>query len=148
MSLLAWSRLSANCLDDNTFGPWVLLLYVWVILTLLTHIYCQWTASSLVYVMACRLFGTKPLPQQTITYCHLDPGEQIQWKFNKITMFFVKKMHLKCRLRNGSHFVSTSMYWLIEAEWRIYIRRQPRSLLVQMMACRLVGAKPLSEPTL
>ena len=46
------SRLSANCLDDNTFGPWPLSRYVWVILTLLTHIYCQWTASSLVNVMA------------------------------------------------------------------------------------------------
>ena len=34
---------------------------------------------------------------------------------------------------------------LIEAEWRIYASVNIPSL-VQIMACRLVGAKPLSEP--
>ena len=26
--------------------------------------------------MACRLFGTKPLPEPMLTYCQLDPWEQ------------------------------------------------------------------------
>ena len=34
---------------------------------------------------------------------------------------------------------------LIEADWRIYSSVN-RPSLVQIMACRLVGAKPLSEP--
>ena len=34
------------------------------------------------------------------------------------------------------------LYLLIEAEWRL----QPRSSLVQIMACRLFGGNPLSEP--
>ena len=29
-----------------------------------------------------------------------------------------------------------------------YMRRQPKTSLVQIMACRLFGAKPLSEPKL
>ena len=33
-------------------------------------------------------------------------------------------------------------------EWRIYMRRQHRSSLIQIMACRLFGANPLSEPML
>ena len=34
---------------------------------------CQWTGSTLVQIMACRLFGAKPLHEQTLTYCQLDP---------------------------------------------------------------------------
>ena len=34
---------------------------------------CQRTVSALVQVMACRLFGTKPLPKPMLTYCELDP---------------------------------------------------------------------------
>ena len=39
------------------------------------------------------------------------------------------------------------LIWLIEAEWRMYASINKPSF-VQIMACRLVGAKPLSEPTL
>ena len=37
--------------------------------------------STLVQVMACRLFGDKPLPKLMLTYCHLDPREQISVQF-------------------------------------------------------------------
>ena len=33
---------------------------------------CQWTGSTLVQIMACHLFGAKPLPEPTLTYCRLD----------------------------------------------------------------------------
>ena len=36
----------------------------------------QWTWSSLVQIMACRLFGAKPLSEPKLTYCQLDPLEQ------------------------------------------------------------------------
>ena len=32
----------------------------------------QWTGSALVQVMACRLFGAKPLPEPMLTYRQLD----------------------------------------------------------------------------
>ena len=35
----------------------------------------QWTGSAFVQVMACRLFGAKPLPEPMLTYCQLDPQE-------------------------------------------------------------------------
>ena len=41
----------------------------------------QWTGSALVQVMACHLFGAKPLPELMLTHCQLDPQEQISVKF-------------------------------------------------------------------
>ena len=32
----------------------------------------QWTSSSLVQIMACRLLGAKPLPEPMLSYCQLD----------------------------------------------------------------------------
>ena len=33
----------------------------------------QWTGSALVQIMACRLFGTKPLSEPMLGCCQLDP---------------------------------------------------------------------------
>ena len=41
----------------------------------------QWTGSALVQVIACRLFGTKPLPEPMLAYCQLYSWEQISMKF-------------------------------------------------------------------
>ena len=46
----------------------------------------------------------------------------------------------------GCHESVTTLE-LIEAEWRIYASVNKPSL-VQIMACHLAGAKPLSEPML
>ena len=41
----------------------------------------QWSGSSLVQVMACRLFGAKPLPEPMLAYCQLDSWKHISVKF-------------------------------------------------------------------
>ena len=41
----------------------------------------QRTGSALVQIMACRLFGAKPLREQLLAYCQLDSWEQISLKF-------------------------------------------------------------------
>ena len=41
----------------------------------------QYTQQGLVQVMACRLFGAKPLPEPKLTYCQLEPKEQTSMKF-------------------------------------------------------------------
>ena len=43
----------------------------------------QWIESALVQIMACRLFGAKPLPEPMLAYCQLDPWEQ-NFSFMKI----------------------------------------------------------------
>ena len=47
--------------------------------------------------------------------------------------------------QHGRQKVCGIWVYLIEAEWRIYASVNLTSL-VQIMACRLFGAKPLSEP--
>ena len=52
----------------------------------------QWTGSTLVQVMACRLFGAKPLPEPMLDYCQLDPWEQISVKsYSKFIYFNSRK---------------------------------------------------------
>ena len=34
------------------------------------------TSSTLIQLMACHLFGTKPLPKSMLIYCHLDAQEK------------------------------------------------------------------------
>ena len=40
----------------------------------------SWT--TLIQVMACQLFGTKSIPELKLSYCQLDPKEQISVKFS------------------------------------------------------------------
>ena len=61
---------------------------------------CQWTVSSLVQVMACCLFGGKPLPEPMLTYCQLDLKEHILMKYYlKFESFQSRKCIWKCRLQ-------------------------------------------------
>ena len=41
----------------------------------------QWIGSALVQIIACRLFGTKPLSKPMLGYCRLDPQKQTSVKF-------------------------------------------------------------------
>ena len=41
----------------------------------------QWIGSALVQIMACRLFGAKPLSKPMPGYYELDPEEQTSVKF-------------------------------------------------------------------
>ena len=59
----------------------------------------RWTGSSLVHVMACRLFGAKPLPEPMLAHRQLDSWEPISVKFeSKFYHFHSRKFIQKCRL--------------------------------------------------
>ena len=57
----------------------------------------QWTGSALVHIMACCLFGTKPLTEPMLTYYQLHPLEQNQVKSNRNTKLF---KNVVCKLLN------------------------------------------------
>ena len=60
---------------------------------------CQWNESALVQLMACRLFGAKPLPEPMLAYCQLDSREQISVKFeSEFCHFHSRKCFWNCRL--------------------------------------------------
>ena len=59
---------------------------------------CQ-SMLSLVQVMACGLFGAKPLPEPMLAYCQLDSWEQISLIFeSEFCHFHSRKCIWKCRL--------------------------------------------------
>ena len=62
----------------------------------------QWTRSSLVQIMACRLFGAKPLSEAMLTYCQLDPKQYISMKCFWKSSFCSRKCIWKHCLQNGS----------------------------------------------
>ena len=59
----------------------------------------QWTGSLLVQVMACRLFGAKPLPEPVLLYCQLDSWERVSVKYeSELYHLLSRKCTWKCRL--------------------------------------------------
>ena len=74
----------------------------------------QWTGPALVQIMACRLFGAKPLPEIMLVYCQLHSWKQISVKFEsefRILWFIFKKMHLKMSSARMSAILSRGI-WL------------------------------------
>ena len=70
----------------------------------------QWIGSAMVQIMACRLFGTKPLSKPMLGYFQLVRQEQTSVKFwSKIELFHSRKCVGKYRLRNDGHFVQEKM---------------------------------------
>ena len=71
----------------------------------------QYPMPSLVPIMACRLFGAKPLSEPMLDYCQPDHKEQIWMKFylklGRSTCS--KKCIWKCRLQNSDPFDPASV---------------------------------------
>ena len=62
---------------------------------------CQWIGSALVQIMACRLFGAKPLYKPTLGYCQLDPWGQTSVNFNQNIQFSIHEIvseHIACEM--------------------------------------------------
>ena len=74
-----------------------------------THIYASLDLSSLVRVMACRLFGAKPLPKPMFTFCQMVSRTFLMTFPSKFESFHAIKSIWKCRLQNVGHFVLSSM---------------------------------------
>ena len=68
----------------------------------------QWIGSSLVRVMACRLFGAKPLPELMLT-CWT-PGNKFQWNLNRNSVIFIQENAFEIDVcQHGGHFVQVGM---------------------------------------
>ena len=71
------------------------------------------TKSSLVQVIAYRLFGNKPLLELMLAYCELDPQGQIAVKFEIRYKHFLSRKciwKLHAHVPNADHFVQASKY--------------------------------------
>ena len=66
--------------------------------------------SALVQVMACRLFGAKPLPEPMLAYCQLGLlGTNLSEIRIGIPSFSFKKMHLKLSAKRGPSIVGDEL---------------------------------------
>ena len=74
----------------------------------------QWTGSSLVQVVACRLFGAKPLPEPMLVYYQLDSWKHITVKFGILSL---KKMQLKMPSVKMAAILSRGR-WVNHLLWR------------------------------
>ena len=65
----------------------------------------HWTGSSLVHVMACRLFVLKSLPEPMLAYCRMNSWERISMKFaSKFHHFHSKKCIWNCHMSKWQPF--------------------------------------------
>ena len=87
----------------------------------------QYNIPTLVQIMACRLFGAKPLSEQMLHYGQLDPKEHISVKFPlKFQSFRLKKCTWKWRpfclltLYKLHCYKKTSKYIYIFFSWHWY----------------------------
>ena len=70
----------------------------------------QYNIPTLVQIMACRLFGAKPLSEPMLPYSQLDPKELISLKlYLKFRSFHSRKCTWKCHLRNGNYLALASL---------------------------------------
>ena len=64
---------------------------------------CQWIRSALVQIMACRLFGAKPLSKPMLFIVNWTLRNKIGWNFNKNTKRFIHE--------NASETITLSVKW-------------------------------------
>ena len=69
----------------------------------------RWTGSALVQVMACRLFGTKPLPEPMLNYYQFNPQQQTSAKLEPKYILFIDENALE----NVVCEMAVILYWEI-----------------------------------
>ena len=129
---------------------------------------CPWTWLSLVQTLACSLFSPNTSPDPILTYCWLTYREQISVDENEfenavcnvsVITSRTQCLSLLCLfidsdwLGSGYHTYIHMKLWgynLRPFGWTsppsaAFMRQWTGSALVQIMARRLFGAKPLSE---
>ena len=55
----------------------------------------RWTGSSLVQILACRLYGDRPLSEPMLEYCYWAFRNKLQWNFNRNSNIFIQKIAFK-----------------------------------------------------
>ena len=65
----------------------------------------QWTGSTFIQIMACRLFGADTLSKQMLGFCQLDSWERNSESFeSELYHFYWRKYSSKCHLPNWRPF--------------------------------------------
>ena len=118
----------------------------------------QWTGSSLVQTMACRLFGAKPLSEPIMTYCQFKRKEHISvkyylkfkmfhwikciWNWREMASNLSELLCVKLQSRDGCRIIQ-----LIVVLWRHW-RHRTDGLCTSLssMGCQLIPEPMLVHP--
>ena len=90
----------------------------------------QWTGLSLVWIIACRLFGAKSLPEPLMIFYNWIIRNIFRWIFSRKYNTFIKKIHLKMQSANGILLARPQWIKLRFSEtycWQIRVNRIPFS---------------------
>ena len=106
----------------------------------------QWNGSALLQIMACRLFGAKPLPEPMLAHCQLDPWEQNSVKFeSECYHFHSRKYTWKCLLPewrsfcSGGRWVNNLVYYLlIKPLFWLTLKMPMDQNLFSTLFCRMI----------
>ena len=74
----------------------------------------HWTGSSLIQMMACRLFGAELLPEPMMI---LSIGTNLNFESKQYNDFHSRNCIIESRLRSGGHVVHVSICWINSAAW-------------------------------
>ena len=103
----SWVKICSQYLINDQLNSFkTILIYLLTHLPLVPHICVSELGPSMVLVMACRLFGAKPLPEPMLAYCQLDSCEQISVKLHN---FIQENAFENIVCQNGGHFVQGEM---------------------------------------
>ena len=94
---------------------------------------CRRAGSSLVQVMDCHMFCTKPLPEPMLIDGQFDAQESSSVKLK--SKFHCRKCNSKCYLQNGSHFV-----------WPLWINLCPEEFFMASVICTSVSPSSICQP--
>ena len=77
----------------------------------------QWNGWAIVQIMACRLFGAKPLPEPCWLIVNWNLRNKFQWNSNQNTKLFIHENAHECVVcQIGSHFVQGGMITCFAAD--------------------------------
>ena len=70
----------------------------------------QWIGSASVQIMACRLFGTKPLSKQSLVIVNWTVRNKLQWNLNRNSIIFIQENAFENGVcQNDGHFFQGEM---------------------------------------
>ena len=97
---------------------------------------CQWTGSALVQIMACRLFGAKPLSKPMLGYWFF--RNKLQYNFNEKTNIFIQE--------NASENIVCEMAAILPRERWVNSRPKLRVVIMPTLSSQLAHRLQQRQP--
>ena len=112
----------------------------------------QSIAWALLQIMACRLFGAKPLSKPVLVIINWTPRNELQWNFNQNLKFFIEENAFEIVVcQNGGHFPRpqcVKINWGVNkvANWWGFVDNIPKCVFWKNTICIWTQISPIFVP--